>query len=158
MLCAHSSWIVFTIISKVICTRMIYEGVCKSFQTGHLERELQMVQLSAIRCSYSAILWVSLVSFAAITLCIASQQVFIVVISLSIQSGNFWIHPLMFIMVYVVLNTPICPTVLRVGRRYLSLCTGACLSRNSALWDVQLLTSNVFCMLQVIVCCFLYGV
>jgi hypothetical protein len=32
------------------------------------------------------------VSFAAITLCIASQRVFIVVISLSTQSGNFWIH------------------------------------------------------------------
>jgi hypothetical protein len=38
-----------------------------------------MVQLSAIRCSYIAILRVSLVSFASITLCVASQQVFIVV-------------------------------------------------------------------------------
>jgi len=45
------------------------------------------------------------VSFSAITLCVASQRVFIVVvvvvvvivvivvISLSTQSGNFWIHP-----------------------------------------------------------------
>jgi hypothetical protein len=33
------------------------------------------------------------VSFAAITLCVASQRVFIVVISLSTQSGNFWIYP-----------------------------------------------------------------
>jgi hypothetical protein len=33
------------------------------------------------------------VSFAAITLRVASQQVFIVGISLSTQSGNFWIHP-----------------------------------------------------------------
>jgi hypothetical protein len=34
------------------------------------------------------------VSFAAITLCVASQRVFIVVanISLSTQSGNIWIH------------------------------------------------------------------
>jgi hypothetical protein len=33
------------------------------------------------------------VSFAAITLCVASQRVFIVVvISLSTQSGNLWIH------------------------------------------------------------------
>jgi hypothetical protein len=43
------------------------------------------------------------VSFAAITLCVASQRVFVVVIvvvvvvvvvviSLSTQSGNFWIH------------------------------------------------------------------
>jgi hypothetical protein len=38
-----------------------------------------MVQLSATRCSYIATLWVSLVSFAAITLCVASQRVFIVV-------------------------------------------------------------------------------
>jgi hypothetical protein len=38
-----------------------------------------MVQLSATRCSCIAILWVSLVSFAAITLCVTSQRVFIVV-------------------------------------------------------------------------------
>jgi hypothetical protein len=55
------------------------EGVSKSFRTGRMERELQMVQLSATRCSCIAILWVSLVSFAAITLCVASQRVFIVV-------------------------------------------------------------------------------
>jgi hypothetical protein len=36
----------------------IYEGVSKSFRTGRLERELQMVQLSAIKCSCIAILWV----------------------------------------------------------------------------------------------------
>jgi len=33
-----------------------YEGVTKSFRTGRLERELQMVQLSATRCSCVAIL------------------------------------------------------------------------------------------------------
>jgi hypothetical protein len=38
-----------------------------------------MLQLSAIRCSCIAILWVSLVSLAAITLCVASELVFIVV-------------------------------------------------------------------------------
>jgi hypothetical protein len=59
--------------------RFSYEGVSKSFRTGRLERELQMVQLSATRCSCIALLWVSLVSFAVITLCIASQRVFIVV-------------------------------------------------------------------------------
>jgi hypothetical protein len=32
------------------------------------------------------------VSFVAITLCVASQRVFVVA-SLSTQSGNFWIHP-----------------------------------------------------------------
>jgi hypothetical protein len=57
----------------------MYEGVSGSFRTDHLERELQMVQLSATWCSCIAILWVSIVSFAAITLCVASQGVFIVV-------------------------------------------------------------------------------
>jgi hypothetical protein len=38
-----------------------------------------MVQLSATRCSCITIMWVSLVSFAAITLCVASQRVFVVV-------------------------------------------------------------------------------
>jgi hypothetical protein len=39
------------------------------------------------------------VSFVAINLCVASQRVFIVVIVYFVmtQSGNFWIHPDMFI-------------------------------------------------------------
>jgi hypothetical protein len=57
----------------------MYEGVSKSFRTDRLEPELQVVQLSATRCSCIAILWVSLVSFAAITLYVASQRAFIVV-------------------------------------------------------------------------------
>jgi hypothetical protein len=57
-----------------------YEGVSKSFRTGRLERELQMIQLSATRCSCISMLWVSLVSFVAIALCVASQRVFIVVV------------------------------------------------------------------------------
>jgi hypothetical protein len=52
----------------------LYEGVSKSFGTGHLERQLQMVQLSAIRCSCITVLWVSLKSFAAITFSVASQR------------------------------------------------------------------------------------
>jgi len=56
-----------------------YEGISNSFRTGHLERELQMVQLSAIKCSCITILLVSIVYFAAITLCVASQRLFIVV-------------------------------------------------------------------------------
>jgi hypothetical protein len=63
-----------------------YEGVSKSCRTGCLERELQMVQLFATRRSCSAISWVSLVSFAAITLYVASQQVFIVVVYFVIDS------------------------------------------------------------------------
>jgi hypothetical protein len=48
-----------------------------------------MIQLSATMCSCIAILWASLVSFAIITL-------YVVVISLSTQSGNFWIDPRIF--------------------------------------------------------------
>jgi hypothetical protein len=65
---------------------VLYEGVSKSFRTGGLEPELKMVQLSATRCSCIAILWVSLVSFSAITLCVASQRVFIVVVYFVIDS------------------------------------------------------------------------
>jgi hypothetical protein len=54
-------------------------GCIQIFRTGRLERELQMVQLSTTRWSCIAILCVSLVSFAAITLCVASQRVFIIV-------------------------------------------------------------------------------
>jgi hypothetical protein len=57
----------------------VYEDVSKSFRTGRLERELPMVQLSATSCSCIAVLWVSLVSFAAITLCVTCQRVFTVV-------------------------------------------------------------------------------
>jgi hypothetical protein len=52
-----------------------YEGVSESFRTDRLQRELQMVQRSATRCSCIAILWVGLVSFAAMTICVASQRV-----------------------------------------------------------------------------------
>jgi hypothetical protein len=58
-----------------VCVVLRYKCVSKSFRTGRLERELRMVQLSATRCSCIAILWVSLVSFVAITLCVASQVV-----------------------------------------------------------------------------------
>jgi hypothetical protein len=58
----------------------VYEGVSKSFRTVRLERELQMVQISATRCSCIAISWVSLVSFVAITLCVASQRMIIIIV------------------------------------------------------------------------------
>jgi hypothetical protein len=64
----------------------IHKGVSKSFWTGHLQQEWQMVQLCATRHSCIAILWVSLVSFAAITLCVASQWAFIVVVYFIIDS------------------------------------------------------------------------
>jgi hypothetical protein len=65
---------------------LAYEGVSKSYRTGRLERELQIVQLYATRCSCIAVLWVSRVSFAAITLCITSQRVLIVVVYFVIDS------------------------------------------------------------------------
>jgi hypothetical protein len=75
-----------------------YERVSRSFRTGLLERELQMIQLSATSCNCIAVLWISLVSFAAVTLCVASQRVLLLLllllfISISTQSGNFRIHP-----------------------------------------------------------------
>jgi hypothetical protein len=65
--------------NRCMVTLSSYERVSKSFRTCRLKRELQMTQLSVTKCSYIAILWISLVSFAAITLCVASQRVFIVV-------------------------------------------------------------------------------
>jgi hypothetical protein len=82
-----------------------HEGVTKSFRTGLLERELQIVKFSPTSCSCVAIFWVSLVSFAAITLCVTSQRVFIVisVYFFMTQSGNFWIHPSVWLLISVVL-------------------------------------------------------
>jgi hypothetical protein len=56
--------------------------------------ELQMVQLSATRCSCITILWANLVSFAPITLYVASQRVFIFVVVCFVmtQSGNVQIY------------------------------------------------------------------
>jgi hypothetical protein len=46
------------------------------------------------------------VSFVAVTLCVASQRVLIIIIIIIIidfvmtQSGNFWLHPLMYIAMW----------------------------------------------------------
>jgi hypothetical protein len=64
----------------------VYEEVSKSFRTDRLERELQIVHHSATRCSRTAVFWISLVSFAAITLCVASQRVFIDVVYFVVNS------------------------------------------------------------------------
>jgi len=61
-----------------------YESVSKSFRTGSLERELQMLQFFATRCSYIAILWVSLLGIAVIALCGAFNEcLFLLFLSLS---------------------------------------------------------------------------
>jgi hypothetical protein len=41
---------------NIECRIMIHEDLSKSSQNGRLEREMQMVQLSATRCSCIAIL------------------------------------------------------------------------------------------------------
>jgi hypothetical protein len=65
----------------------MYEGVSKSYRTGCLERELQMVHLSA------TILWVSLVNLPPLPFMLFSTSVyFCCIYLLSTQSGNFWIH------------------------------------------------------------------
>jgi hypothetical protein len=75
----HATLPQICIFVQLVITWRMYEGVSRSFRTGRLGRELQMVQISATRCSYIAILWASLVSFPAITLHVASQWRFIVV-------------------------------------------------------------------------------
>jgi hypothetical protein len=62
---------------------VLYEGVSKKFPDWP----------TGVRTANGrAILWVSLVSFAALTLCVVSQRVFVVYFVMT-QSGNFWIHP-----------------------------------------------------------------
>jgi hypothetical protein len=80
----------------LIWCNTIYVGVSKSFRTGRLERKLQMVQLSAIMRSCD-ILCQSSEFHHHNTLCCFSTSVLLLLllllISLSNQSGKFWIHP-----------------------------------------------------------------
>jgi hypothetical protein len=65
--------ITFSMCGHLWSTHLLtYEGVSTSFWTGCLEWELQIIQLSATRCSCIAVLWVSLVSFTTINFCVAS--------------------------------------------------------------------------------------
>jgi hypothetical protein len=90
-------------------------GCIQKFPDWPPAARLHVVQLSATRCSCVAILWVRLVSFAAITLCVASRRVFVAVISLSTQSGNFWIRPhiYIYIYIYIYITFTIAPSVLK---------------------------------------------
>jgi hypothetical protein len=91
--CFVALWFILhlTVAIIILCIHGMCEVLHKSFRICHLEPEL----LAATRCSCISILWVSLVSFAAITLCVASQWAFIVIVAyfVMIQSENFWIHP-----------------------------------------------------------------
>jgi hypothetical protein len=84
----YTDWAIPTLPTQFITSefREPTKSVSKSFRTGLLEQELQMVQLSATRCSWITILWVSLGSFASITFCVVSQRVFIVVVYFVIDS------------------------------------------------------------------------
>jgi hypothetical protein len=83
-----------------------YEDVSKSSRTGRLEQELQMVQLSATRCSCIAILCVSTVSFATVALCVASQRVIpnVSVYFVVKSDRQLWIHPLTLLDCNSLLN------------------------------------------------------
>jgi len=73
-------------------SQVVYKGLSKSFRTGILERELQMVQLSSTRCSCISILWVGLVSFAPQPfVLLLNGRLLLLFISLSTQSGKFWL-------------------------------------------------------------------
>jgi hypothetical protein len=49
-----------------------------------------MVQLSVTTCNFIAILWVSLVSSAAITLCVASSQRVFIVLRVYFVIDSVW--------------------------------------------------------------------
>jgi hypothetical protein len=74
----------------------------QKFPHDRLERELQIVQLSATRRNCVAIFfWVSLVNFAAITLHVASQRVFIVVFYFVIDSARKLLDTPSYILWYI---------------------------------------------------------
>jgi hypothetical protein len=76
-ICAYMHACMHTYIHAYIHTYIhTYDGVSKRFRTSNLERELQMVQLSATRCSFIDILLVSLVSFTDNPLCCFSMSVY----------------------------------------------------------------------------------
>jgi hypothetical protein len=87
---------------RPVCSLIYFPGLNRPWNTIHCSLSTQHIRLivvylvypkisglaacsenckwyTAIRCGCIAILWVSLVNFAAITLCVATQRVFIVV-------------------------------------------------------------------------------
>jgi hypothetical protein len=110
----HSNWENYKNFSQNSLTdiwsgylRNTYEDVSRSFRTGRLERELQMVQLSVTRCCCIVILWVSLVSFSSITLCVASQRVFtLVVVYFVIDSVRKLLNTPSYVVFYRYISLP----------------------------------------------------
>jgi hypothetical protein len=73
---------------------LTYEGVSKSFRTGRLERELQMVQVSATSVQlYRYFVSHSSEFFHHNPLCYFSTSVYCCKRTFMTQSGNLWIHP-----------------------------------------------------------------
>jgi len=68
-----------TVCRMYVCTSHVPWACTRMYPKVSGSENCKWYQLSATRCSCIAILWVSLVSFAAITLCVAFQRVFIVV-------------------------------------------------------------------------------
>jgi len=58
-----------TLLRFVIYVRTIYDGVSKSSRTGCLERELQMAQLNATRCSFTTLPYIYM------AWCLIKQQI-----------------------------------------------------------------------------------
>jgi hypothetical protein len=87
-----------------------------------------MVLLSATECSCITNLWVSLVSFAAITLCVASQRVIpkVSVYFVMTQSGNFCIHP----------RARVC----------VCACMYVCMYVENSHWDSAFVVAVLFCL------------
>jgi len=75
--------------SYLFALRVHIRGRIQKFPNRLPGAEPQMREFSATRCSCIVILWISLVNFAVIILCVTYQRVFFVVISLSTRSGNF---------------------------------------------------------------------
>jgi hypothetical protein len=73
----------------------MHEDVSRSFRTGSLKRELQMAQLSepldaVVSLFCESVLWVLPPQSFVFLL---NEYLLLLFISLSIQFGNFWLHP-----------------------------------------------------------------
>jgi hypothetical protein len=105
------------------CLRKVLEqlyvwGCIQSFQTGRLERKLKMVQFSDTRCSCVAILFVSLVNFSAISLCVASQHEFVVYFV--IDSIRKLLDIPSYVHIYVHKTAPCLPSI-RITSTYFKM-------------------------------------
>jgi hypothetical protein len=79
----------------------IYEGVYKFSGLAAWSENCKWYSSLPLVALCIAILWVSLVTFSAITRCVASQRVLIVAVVYFFidSSGNFWIHPRIYFRV-----------------------------------------------------------